>query len=85
MSEPRCFDMNTVFPGKADPQTFPAKIAAHDFSVYQGQHVQLRGCAPSWAHLLVAAQLLPRVARLDFLLDDGHGGQVIPVFTSARA
>ncbi|MBI4236948.1 MAG: hypothetical protein HY696_00845 [Deltaproteobacteria bacterium] len=83
MSEPICFDMNAIFPGKADPQTFAAKVDAHNFAVYQAQHVQLRGCAPSWAHLLVAAQLLPVVVQLDFLLDDGHGGQVIPIAPTA--
>lgn len=73
------FDMNDKFPGKADPATFPAKVAAFDFAPFRGAHVQLKGCAPSWAHLLVAARLQPLVAQLDFLVDDGKGGVVVPL------
>lgn len=76
---PILFDMNTIFPGKPDPATFAEKVAAHDFAVYRQQIVQLKGCAPTWAHLMVAARLLPLVARLEFLIDDGKGGRPIPV------
>ena len=71
------FDMNVVFPGKVVAEDFSAQVAALDFTPYSDKQVQLRGCAPSWAHLLVAAKLLPIVARLEFIIDDGNEGRAI--------
>lgn len=77
------FDMNTQFPGKANPADFADRVRTHDFTPYQGAHVQLRGCAPTWAHLVVASQLLPIVHQLDFIIDNGGDGVVVPVTCSA--
>lgn len=79
MSEPLVLDLNTAFPGKPNHQTFAERVAAFDWQPYVGQRVQLRGCAPTWAHLLVAARLLPLAAGVDFLIDDGKGGVVVPI------
>lgn len=73
------FDLNTVFPGKPNPQTFAAQVAAHDFAPYAGQRVRLHGCAPTWAHLIVAARLIAVGAAVDFLIDDGKEGIVVPI------
>lgn len=77
--EPVILNLNTLFPGKPSPQDFSGRVAAHDFSDCTGQHVQLRGCAPTWAHLIVAARLLPIVSGIDFLIDDGKSGIVVPI------
>lgn len=79
------FDMNSEFPGRADMLSFPEKISGHDFTPWSGKHVQLRGCAPTWAHLLVAAQLLPIVGQLDFMIDDGGEGKVVPISMADNA
>lgn len=73
------FDMNAAFQGKANPQTFPAAARAFDYVPYAGQRVQMKGCAPAWAHLIVAAQLQQVASAIDFLIDDGKGGIVVPI------
>lgn len=72
-------DLNTAFPGKSNPQTFAAQVAQHDFAPYAGQRVQLHGCAPTWAHLIVAVRLFAIGADVDFLIDDGKEGIVVPI------
>jgi hypothetical protein len=73
-------DLNQIAPGKIDVAGFREKLGAFDLEPYAGQHVQLRGCAPTWAHLMVAARLLGRVRALDFLIDDGKSGITVEVF-----
>ncbi len=72
-------DLNQLFPGKPSPHSFPQQVAQHDFSRYAGQRVRLHGCAPTWAHLMIAARLLPVAAGVDFLIDDGKEGIVVPI------
>jgi hypothetical protein len=72
-------DLNDIAAGKVELASFTAKVEAMDFTSYQGKRVQLSGCAPTWAHLLVAAKLFPFVSGVDFLLDDGKDGKVIPI------
>lgn len=60
--------------------SFEEKLSKHDFSPYKGKHVQIKGCAPTWAHLLVAGKLFSIASGLDFILDDGKEGKVIEVF-----
>lgn len=75
----RVLDLNTTFPGKPDPATFAGVVAGCDFVSYAGQRVRLRGCAPTWAHLIVAARLIAAGAAVDFLIDDGKEGIVVPI------
>ncbi len=72
-------DLNDLATGKVELASFQEKVNSTDFSSYQGKHVRLSGCAPTWAHLLVAAKLFPLVSNLDFLLDDGKEGRPIPL------
>ena len=72
-------DLNDLASGKVELSSFQSKVDSIDFSPYQGKHVRLSGCAPTWAHLLVAAKLFPLVTTLDFLLDDGKEGRPIPL------
>ncbi len=72
-------DLNEKFPGKPDPTTFGDRVDAFDFSPYTNQHVQLAGCAPTWAHLQVAARLFSHTKMVDFLIDDGKDGIVVAV------
>ena len=70
-------DLNDIAKGKIDVAGFRTKLDAFDLAPYAGKHVVLKGCAPTWAHLLVASRLVGKVAALDFLIDDGKAG--IPV------
>jgi hypothetical protein len=79
-SEPVLLDLNDLASGKVELASFQQKLNSLDLSPYRSRHVQLAGCAPTWAHLLVSAKLLPIVDQLDFLLDDGKEGKAIPIF-----
>ena len=70
-------DLNDIAKGKIDVAGFRAKLDAFNLAPYEGKHVVLKGCAPTWAHLLVASRLVGKVTALDFLIDDGKAG--IPV------
>ena len=73
-------DLNDLASGKVELASFQQKVSSLDISSYEGKHVQLAGCAPTWAHLLVAGKLFPVVAGLDFLIDDGKEGKAVSVF-----
>ena len=79
MSEKIALDLNDIASGKVELATFQSKLDRMDLSPYKGKHVQLSGCAPTWAHLLVAGKLVPIVTGIDFILDDGKDGKVIEV------
>lgn len=79
MSEKITLDLNDIASGKVELASFQQKVNALDISSYKGQHVQLVGCAPTWAHLLVAGKLFPIVSGLDFVIDDGKDGRVVEV------
>jgi hypothetical protein len=72
-------DLNDIASGKVELASFEQKVAALDLSPYKGKHVQMVGCAPTWAHLLVAGRLFPVVAGLDFVIDDGKDGKPVKV------
>lgn len=74
-------DLNDIASGKVELASFQQKVSALDVSAYQGKHVQLTGCAPTWAHLLVAGKLFPVVGALDFVIDDGKDGKPVSVLT----
>ncbi len=75
-------DLNQIMSGKIDVAGFKQKLESFDLSPYAGKHVQIKGCAPTWAHLMVAARLLGKVQALDFLIDDGKSGVPVEVFRS---
>lgn len=81
--EPIILDMNDVLSGKPDLANFTQAIANYDWSQYRGQHVQLKGCCPTWAHLLAAGRLVTVAQQIDFIIDDGKGGKVVPFFPAA--
>ncbi len=72
-------DLNDIAQGRVELNSFKEKLSQFDLNPYTGKLVQLKGCAPTWAHLLVAGQLVPLVSGLDFLIDDGKGGKPIEV------
>ncbi len=73
-------DLNDIVMGRVELATFREKLERFDLSSYDGKHVQIRGCAPVWAHLMVAGKLFGRAHRVDYLLDDtGAGGEGIPI------
>ena len=73
-------DLNDLSAGGVKLDAFTKTVEALETAPYRDKHVTIKGCAPSWAHLMVAGKLFPIVAGLDFLLDDGKGGRPIPVF-----
>jgi len=75
-------DLNDIASGKVELSSFQQKVSSLDISPYKGKHVQLVGCAPTWAHLLVAGRLFRIVSALDFVIDDGKEGKVVPVLTT---
>ena len=76
-------DLNDIAAGKVELSSFQQKLASFDLAKFKGKHVQLAGCAPTWAHLLVAGKLFPIVAGLDFLIDDGKAGKPVEVLKGA--
>ncbi len=80
MAEKVLIDLNDLFPAKTNPQTVQEKLKTWDIASYKNKEVQLKGCSPTWAHLLVAAKLFGTVNSIDFLMDDGKGGIAIPIY-----
>ncbi|MFQ5837754.1 MAG: hypothetical protein ACE5HJ_03120 [Thermoplasmata archaeon] len=66
--------------GRIELETFQEKLEHVDLSPYYGKRVQMRGCAPVWAHLAIAAKLIGRVDELEFLVDDGREGRPLPIY-----
>ena len=73
-------DLNDLFPVKASVRDVQEKISGWDTAPYKGKDVQIRGCSPTWAHLIVAGKLFGTAASVDFLMDDAKGGVSIPVY-----
>ncbi|MBV9079989.1 MAG: hypothetical protein JO102_02595 [Elusimicrobia bacterium] len=80
MSEVVKLDPADVAGGRVEFASFPSKLASLDVEAYRGKHVQLEGCAPTWAHLLVAGKLFNVAAAVDFVVDDGKSGKAVEVF-----
>jgi len=72
-------DPSDIAGGRVEFRTFPDKLAAFDVEAYRGKHVQLEGCSPTWAHLLLAGKLFPVVSALDFVVDDGKDGKPVQI------
>ncbi len=79
---PEILDLNDIAAGKIDVAGFKTKLEAFDLAKYAGKHVQIKGCAPTWAHLMVASRLHGKAEALDFLIDDGKGGITVEIFKS---
>jgi hypothetical protein len=73
-------DLNDLFPAKASVQNVQEKISQWDVSPYKDKSVQIKGCSPTWAHLIVAGKLFGTVSSVDFILDDSKGGISVPVY-----
>ena len=81
ISEKMVIDLNDLFPAKASVQNVQEKIAQWDVSPYKDKLVQIRGCSPTWAHLIVAGKLFGTVSSVEFVLDDAKGGIPIPIYS----
>jgi len=80
MADKVVLDLNDLVSGRIEIASFKSLVDQMDLSPYVGKHVQIKGCAPTWAHLLVAGKLFDQVAGLDFLVDDGKGGVAVEVY-----
>lgn len=70
---PEVLDLTELM-GRIELDSFQERLEEVDLSPYFGKRVHMRGCAPVWAHLAVAAKLLGNVEELVFLVDDGKEG-----------
>ena len=77
-------DLNTLVSGPVKLEAFRDRLAGFDVSPYAGKHVQLKGCAPTWAHLMVAGKLFGVAHCVDFLMDDKKGPQPIEVYRNVK-
>lgn len=68
-------DLNDIAGGKVELSSFQEKITHLNTAPYAGKRVRLAGCAPTWAHLLVAGKLFPVVSGMEFAIDDGKDGK----------
>lgn len=82
MAEKEVLNLDEVL-GLVRLDTFQEQLEKVDFARYEGKRVQLRGCAPVWAHLAVAAKLIPQVEELEFLVDDGKEGRLLRIYAKA--
>jgi len=78
----KVLDLNDIESGKVEVKTFAAKLESVDWESYRGQDVQIKGCAPTWAHLLVAGRLFGKASKISFLLDDRSGAVPIEFYKS---
>lgn len=74
-------DLNELFPAKVSVQTVLERVSQWDVSPYKDKPVQIKGCSPTWAHLIVAGKLFGVVSSIDFLLDDAKGGISVPIYS----
>ena len=77
---PKILDLNELVEGKVELKTFEEKLGSVDWNSFVGQDVQIKGCAPTWAHLLVAGRLFGKASKVEFLMDDRQGGVPIPIY-----
>ena len=76
----KVLDLNDIATGKVEFKSFAQKLESVDWDSYRGQEVQIKGCAPTWAHLLVAGRLFGRAAKVEFLMDDRQGAVPIEIY-----
>jgi len=80
---PKILDLNELADGgKVELSSFEEKLRSVDWDSFRDQVVQIKGCAPIWAHLMVAGRLFGKASRVEFLMDDRQGGVPIEVFTT---
>ena len=72
-------DLMDLAGGKVEFKSFSQKLESVDWDSYKGQDVQLKGCAPTWAHLLVAGRLFGKASKVEFLMDDRAGAVPIRI------
>ncbi len=82
-NEKLTIDLNELFPPRSSPEAVAQKIQSWDIAHLKGKAVQLKGCSPTWAHLMVAGKIFSIVSSLDFLMDNAKGGVPIPIFKSS--
>lgn len=78
--KPEVLDLNTLMTGPVRLEAFRERLTSFDVTPYIGKHVQLKGCAPTWAHLMMAGKLFGTAQAVDFLLDDKNGAQPVEVW-----
>jgi len=78
----KVLDLNEIATGKVELKSFQERLSSVDWEAFKGADVQIKGCAPTWAHLLVAGRLFGKASTVSFLMDDRQGGVPIEVFRS---
>ncbi len=62
-------DVGAVLPGKVEAGTFKEKLDSMDLSQYKDKTIQLKGCGPVWAYLMVAHRLNGIAKGIEYLPD----------------
>jgi len=57
--------------GKVTERSALEKLPQMDFQPYQGKHVVIKGCASTWAVMMIQHKLEGVAAKLSFTLYDG--------------
>lgn len=78
-------NLNDLFPGKVSVQQAQHVADTIQAQDYADCDVQLRGCAPTWAHLMVAGKLFATAQSISFVIDDGKGGLPVLVYKKPSA
>ena len=71
------FDVGSVLPGKVEVNAFRQALDSMDLSSYKDKVVQLKGCGPVWAYLMVAHKLFGIAKGIEYLPD---GAPVVTVY-----
>lgn len=57
--------------GKVTDASLRMKLPQFQPEKYRGKHVMVKGCAPTWAAMIIQHQLEGVAAKLSFVLHDG--------------
>jgi hypothetical protein len=57
--------------GKVNESSVKIKLPQFNLEKFRGKHVVVKGCAPTWAVMLLQHQLEGVAAKLSFVLYDG--------------
>ncbi|HET9870305.1 MAG TPA: hypothetical protein VFR02_07415 [bacterium] len=64
-------DLLADMSGKVTEQSIKSKLPQLDAGAYRGKHVVVKGCAPTWAVMMLQHRLEGVAAGLSFKLFDG--------------
>lgn len=70
------FDLGIFMEGLSTPEELGKKLAKEDLSKFKDKIVQLRGCAPTWAYMILSHRFEGIAKGVEFRLADGKSVRV---------